>query len=72
MVGRWEFSPTGFTTLDEQVRNLLHDGATTQSVDPRVPTETVGTSGRWQGNLRADEHVWRKLEDFERFGWLSM
>jgi hypothetical protein len=35
-------------TSDEQVRNLLHDGLTTRSVELGVPTETVGTSGAWE------------------------
>src|SRR5260370_25285436 len=51
----------------EQVGNQLHDGGT-QSVEQGIPTETVGTSGRGNRDLRADDQVWRILEEFIDFG----
>src|SRR5260370_32908631 len=83
---RWSFSPSVFMTRDEQVRNLLHDGATTRSVDPGVPTETVGTRSCWQwlgprlvaagpetghNELRADEQGWTNCGEIEGFEWSS-
>src|SRR5260221_390101 len=40
-----------------RLENLLHGGTTTRSVDPGIPTETVGASGRGRRKLRTDDQV---------------
>src|SRR5438309_1237499 len=53
----------------EQVGHSLPDGRT-RNVGKSIPTGTVGTSGAWKRNLRADDQVWRILGEIEVFAAL--